>query len=370
MAERTDNRGGRPEEDELIFTDIAHAGADGSKGLHRGASAEEKREKGGKGQPKKARSVKVKDNGGKKEKLRNKKSKKSDKGAKPADEKKGRKASGKRGKKGSADEDKLDTSSIALARGISHEERRRRQTRRDLIKIGCVLLALGLIAAGLVYGYHRTIVEHISVTGSSHYGEAQLLSMSGIRAGRSIFFYSENSLRNDMNSIPDIRTVSVNKSMPNRIDIVVSDITASAAILSPNGVYTLISSDGYVLSMGESTNKGLITIEGMTGVGFALNTYIDRQNSTIRTVGAVRMIQAIENSPIKDKVRSIDLASSAYVTLSLDNNYTIVLGSLSTAPECVSQAAEAYERFLPVYPNGGTLHVFRGSTVVDFTPAE
>ena len=64
----------------------------------------------------------------------------------------------------------------------------------------------------------------------------------------------------------------------------------------------------------------------------------------------------------------IDLASSAYVTITVGKNYTIVLGSISTAHECMETAAKAYEKFLPEYPNGGTIQVFPDSTVVDFTP--
>lgn len=266
------------------------------------------------------------------------------------------------------EEDELDTSYIPEARGISHEERRRRQTLHDLLRIGVIVLVICAVAAGLFFAFRATIVRHISVTGSNVYGEAQILSMSGVRPGKSIFFYSEKQIKDDINSIPDLRVVSVKKAYPNDIGVVVADITAYAAILSPNGVYTLISDDGYVLSMGESSDHGLITIEGMTGIGFALNTYIDKQNNTIRTVGAVRLLQAIESSPLAPHVRSIDLSSSQYVTLTCDGDYSIVLGAISTAPECVETACTAYERFLPVYPGGGTIQVFRGSSVVDFTP--
>lgn len=274
----------------------------------------------------------------------------------------------RRAPKHAHDNDGLDTSSAKDARGISHEARRRRQMLRDALRIGSVLLVIALLAVCGYFLFRATTVERISITGSSVYGEAQILSLSGVRTGRSILFYNEKEIRDDINSIPDLRVVSVSKEYPNSISVVVADITAYAAILSPNGVYTLISDEGYVLSMGEPSDRGLIRIDGMTGVGFALNTYIDRQHNTIRTVGAVRLLQAIEASPIAPHVRSIDMASSQYVTLSLDNDYTIVLGAISTAPECIETACEAYERFLPVYPAGGTIQVFRGSTVVDFTP--
>ncbi|MBO4879539.1 MAG: FtsQ-type POTRA domain-containing protein [Clostridia bacterium] len=286
-------------------------------------------------------------------------------------EKSGDKAKGTGAKKkGKKKEDELDTSSIAEARGISHEARRRKQDMKDLIRLLVLLLILGAFVAAGIWAFRYTTVKTISVTGSEKYGQAQLLSISRIRAGKNILFYNERALADDMNAIPDIRTVSVKKVMPDRIDIVVSDITACAAILSPNGEYTYVSEDGYVLSMGEETDGGLTVIRGMTGSGLSLNTYINsKESSTIRSVAAVKLMKAINESGLSGLVTEIDLASSAYVTITVGKNYTIVLGSISTAHECMETAAKAYEKFLPEYPNGGTIQVFPDSTVVDFTPA-
>lgn len=288
---------------------------------------------------------------------------------KPA-EKGTKKETGKRGRGAKHEKDTLDTSSIALARGISHEERRKRQNRRDLLRIGSVVLIIALLVGAAVFAYRYTTVKTITVTGSAFHGEEELLSKSGIRPGRNIFFYNEAALRSEMDSIPDlpIRTVSVTKVMPDRIDITVADITPYAAIVSPNGSYTLISDDGYVLSIGESSAEDLIEIRGMTGIGFVASTYIT-DRASMRTVGIVKLLQAIHASGLEGKVRSIDISNSACVKVIADNNYTIEVGMLSSAAKCIENASKAYELFLPTYPNGGTLYVFPDSTTVDFTPA-
>ena len=102
---------------------------------------------------------------------------------------------------------------------------------------------------------------------------------------------------------------------------------------------------------------------------FEQYTFINEQSPTIRTMAAIKLLAAIDESPIKESVRTIDLSSSVYVTLGLDGNYSIVLGSITTAHECIDTAAKAYAKFLPVYPNGGEIQVFPGKTTVDFTPA-
>lgn len=283
--------------------------------------------------------------------------------AKAAEEKKHR-AKHPRG----VEEDGLDTSSVAVARGISHEARRRKQNLHDLLRLGIILLLIAVIVGGGILAYRWTTVKTISVTGSEKYGQAQLMNMSRIRTGRNILFYNEKKLADDMNAIPDIRIVSVKKKLPNTIDIVVADIVPCAAIEASGGSFSFISEDGYVLSMGEKDPGGLIVVRGMTGEGITPGTYIDKQNPTLRTTCAVKLIKAIRASSFAESVRAIDVSSSVCVTLTLDSAYTIVLGSLATADECVGTAAKAYAKFLPVYPNGGTINVFHGKTQVDFTP--
>lgn len=285
-------------------------------------------------------------------------------------EKKRGKADKKHGeKKHGSEKDELDTSSVAVARGISHEARRRKQNLHDLLKIGAIALVIGLLVGAGILGYRLTTVKKITVTGSEKYSEEQLLSMSRIHAGDSYFSYSEKELTDAMNAISDIRTVSVTKKLPNKISIVVADILPRAAIESSSGHYSIISADGYVLSVGETDANGLTVIRGMSGEGISLNTFINKQSPTIRTMAAIKLLAAIDESPIRDSVLEIDLSSSVYVTLELEGNYSIVLGSVTTAHECIETAAKAYAKFLPVYPNGGEIQVFFGKTTVDFTPA-
>lgn len=263
---------------------------------------------------------------------------------------------------------KLNTSGVENARGISHEERRRKQNLRDLLKILSAVLCVLLILAAISLFRSFTLVKSINVSGSKVYGEAQLISQSGLSTGKSIFSYSEKDIKAAMDSIPGIHTRSVKKAYPNRIDITVEDITERAAILGANGSYTVISADGYVLSIGSELPEGLTEIRGLTGYAFALNTHIDETDRNIRTVGALELIKAIDEYGCGDLVRSIDLSGAAYTSIELQGGFTAVLGAVNTAHECLPIAIAAYERFLPVYPGGGTINVFNGSSIVDFTP--
>ena len=265
---------------------------------------------------------------------------------------------------------KLDTSYTKDARGMSHVQRKKNQTRRDLTKVVCAILTVLFVitAAAMFRSYTR--IKTISVVGSQKYGEEQLLSLSGLKIGKSIFSYSADEVTYAMDSIPDIHTKSVKKSFPNRIEIIVEDVTARAALLGSNENYTVISADGYVMSIGSERPDGLLEVRGLSGCSFALNTYMDQTDRNIRTVGAIDLIKALDESGLKDSVLYIDVSSATYTVLGLKSNYEVVLGAITTAPDCLYAASEAYQRFLPVYPDGGTLNVYSNSSIVDFTPVE
>ncbi|MCH5278600.1 MAG: FtsQ-type POTRA domain-containing protein [Christensenellaceae bacterium] len=262
----------------------------------------------------------------------------------------------------------LDTTATESARGISHEEKRRRQNRRDAFQIlftfACVI---AVIALGFLI-YKLTLVDEIAITGSEGYSQAQILSISGIQKGDNIFLYDINDIIARVDAIPELSVVSVRRVFPNRIEIVVADHDAKAALLAANGTYTLIDSDGFVLSTGQTDSRGLPVIHGLTGIGFALNTYITEENLNIRTQTTLVLMSTIAESSLNGQVVSIDVANSSYVKLDLANDFVIILGDCSHAADNIATAAKAYALFLPDYPDGGTINVFFGSTVVDFTP--
>ncbi|MBR5948117.1 MAG: FtsQ-type POTRA domain-containing protein [Clostridia bacterium] len=275
-----------------------------------------------------------------------------------------RKESSKHGKKAR----ELNTSGVEDARGISHEQRRRRQTRRDLIKVLSILLCIVLLFAAAALIKRYTTVKTIGVSGSRLYSEDQILSLSGISIGRSIFKVDENELRGAIDSIPSIHVRSIRKVYPNRIEIQVEDVFARAFIPGANGKYTVISADGYVLSIVDEPEEGLLEVRGLASYGFSPGSYIDDSAHNIRTVGALKLIEAIDERGYSDLVHYIDLSGAVYTRLGLSYGYTAVLGAVTTAPDCIDIAISAYERFLPVYPDGGTINVFSGSSIVDFTP--
>ena len=160
----------------------------------------------------------------------------------------------------------------------------------------------------------------------------------------------------------------VRRVFPNKISINVADHNAAAAIPAANGTYTLVDAEGLVLAIGAESSGELILLRGMANIGFVHNTVITEKNHCLRTVTAMKLLAAVKECDIAESVIAIDVSNAASIKLELQHGYTFVLDDWRYAEGNIQTAAKAYARLLPVYPSGGTVNIFKDSTVVDFTP--
>lgn len=264
--------------------------------------------------------------------------------------------------------DGLDTRAASPARGISHEEKRRRQNRRDFLHALGTLALITLI--GLFgYGVYRlTCVDAFIVAGSSVYSAEQIIGLSGLQTGKHILSYNTEEISKKISDIPNLGCTGVRKVFPNKISINVVDHSAAAAIPAANGTYTLIDANGLVLAIGAESSDGLVLLRGMANIGFVHNTVITEKNHCLRTVMSMKLLAAVNESDLAGKVTAIDVSNAASIKLELQQNYLFVLDDWRHAENNIQTAAKAYARLVPIYPDGGTVNIFADSTVVDFTP--
>ena len=264
--------------------------------------------------------------------------------------------------------DGLDTRAAAPARGISHEEKRRRQNRRDIFSSLGILLLIALLGFCGYTAYRFTCVDSFIVSGSGRYSAEQIIGLAGLQTGRHILSYNTDEISKNVSSIPNLICTGVRRVFPNKISINVADHNAAAAIPAANGTYTLIDAEGLVLAIGAESSGELILLRGMANIGFVHNTVITEKNHCLRTVTAMKLLAAVKECGIAESVIAIDVSNAASIKLELQHGYTFVLDDWRYAEGNIKTAAKAYKRLLPVYPSGGTVNIFKDSTVVDFTP--
>ena len=174
--------------------------------------------------------------------------------------------------------DGLDTRAAAPARGISHEEKRRRQNRRDIFSSLGILLLIALLGFCGYTAYRFTCVDSFIVSGSGQYSAEQIIGLAGLQTGRHILSYNTDEISKNVSSIPNLICTGVRRVFPNKISINVADHNAAAAIPAANGTYTLVDAEGLVLAIGAESSGELILLRGMANIGFVRNTVITEKN--------------------------------------------------------------------------------------------
>ena len=83
----------------------------------------------------------------------------------------------------------------------------------------------------------------------------------------------------------------------------------------------------------------------------------------------MKLLAAVKECGIAESVIAIDVSNAASIKLELQHGYTFVLDDWRYAEGNIKTAAKRLTNaFSPVYPSGGTVNIFKDSTVVDFTP--
>ena len=144
---------------------------------------------------------------------------------------------------------------------MEHGDRRRRRKSGTLY--GAVVIALIIIAALFGVGVFFKVSD-IQVTGASMYDDEQVIQMSGVEIGDSIFFVSESSAAlKIMESMPYIAQVRLVKTLPGTVTI---EVTESYPLASFNsgGSWWIIDKNGKILEQTTADGaSGTINIRGL-----------------------------------------------------------------------------------------------------------
>ena len=112
--------------------------------------------------------------------------------------------------------------------------------------------------------------------------------------------------------------------------------------------------------------KRIVQAKGLTKASELISGIMMPPPSAV--MAAMKLLAAVKECDFAESVIAIDLSNAASIKLELQHGYTFVLDDWRYAEGNIKTAAKAYKRLLPVYPSGGTVNIFKDSTVVDFTP--
>lgn len=145
---------------------------------------------------------------------------------------------------------------------------KRDEGRRRLRRVG----GLGIVAgvALLTFGVTRSPaldVDRLQVAGAQHTTADAIQRASGIRRHAPMTDVDLDRARRGVLALPWVRTVSITRSWPGTIKIVVTERTAVAAIAAGNAGFSLVDGEGRVLESSATMPAGYVLIANVAVPG-------------------------------------------------------------------------------------------------------
>jgi cell division protein FtsQ len=171
-------------------------------------------------------------------------------------------------------------------------------------------------------------ITNIQVEGNVHYTDEEIIRAIDIEEGDNLFFFDRfSALSRVFAKLPYVEEVTVERSLPNKITITVTESQALAYIILGDEMWTV---DHNCKILGKATDdelSGLIAVEGFNPgtllIGEPLTT-ADGNTADVEYLAAV--LDQLEGRGLYTSVKSIDFTDPSDVSFRYGDRYTIMLG--------------------------------------------
>jgi cell division protein FtsQ len=217
------------------------------------------------------------------------------------------------------------------------ERRMEKRRRRRKVK-GMFFLALLFSIGILIFALYSPIfiIQGLDVQGADRLKKEDIISASRIQNGLNIFKFSTIRARKDIEKVPYVKEVSVQRKLPNVVQISVKERTPLAAVMYLSS-YILIDKEGIALEVNpDIKSKNLIEIKGIQLNNFTLGKPIT-ENNAAGLGAALDILTLLQKDDLLSKIEYIDVKDSDKIMMYLDNRVNVNLGDkviLSAAGEC------------------------------------
>ena len=210
-------------------------------------------------------------------------------------------------------------------------------------------------------------VSDIQVRGNSHYTDEEIIRAIDIEEGDNLFFFDRFAALNRVFAkLPYIDEVTVERSLPNRVIITVSESQALAYIVLGEEKWTIDHNCKVLGKANEDELAGLIPITGISPgtlmIGETLETS-DGDEKIVNYIAAV--LDQLEGRNLYRRVGSVDFSNPNQVEFTLDDKYTVRLGNDSSVEYKFGMLISALSQLLE--GDVGIINVSDGNTA-HFSP--
>lgn len=208
-----------------------------------------------------------------------------------------------------------------------NKEKKSKKINKVLKTITLLLLIGGTITFAMISPIFN--LKNITVTGNSQISKEEIISLSGIQLEENIFRISNLKTINNIKQNPYINEITVNKKIPNTIEINIVERQPSYMLEYGNG-YVYVNNQGYMLEISSIRKELPIIIGTVTSKeNYKAGNRLDEED-LIKLGTVIKIMNAAQNSEISHLITTIDIRNAENYTLYLETEKkTVYLGDCS-----------------------------------------
>ncbi len=223
------------------------------------------------------------------------------------------------------------------------QQRRTRRKRNALF----APLSFLIICAALVFGMSVFFrVSTIQVEGNSLYTSEEIIEASGIEQGDNLFFINRfSAISRIFSKLPYVEKAVINRSLPNRLVIVVTESQAIACVAAEDGTWAIDRGCKLLSKVGGDELRGLIRIEGLTPIAPEAGQVIapgEAESPKVSYLSAI--LTQIDTLGLRDNISYIDISGISNPSFDYLGRFTVKLGSFENTEykfQCLLSAVDA-----------------------------
>jgi len=228
---------------------------------------------------------------------------------------------------------------------------------RFLVLLG-LLLAAVLIVRGRIF-----VLNEVRVEGNETYSDAQIVAISGLEQGKSIFEVNENEIARLFSASTEVKLLDVQVSLPDTVTLTVKERYPRAAV-NCAGVILIVDEEGQIMDRMDSVpESGVIVVSG-------LNVSVSAQGRTIETAKKWQLsdmnavITALDARGMLPLMSELNLADRFNIYLVARTGVQIMLGDEENIEAKLVWAQAVLETLTQEGVRRGVLDVSTGKNAV------
>ena len=201
---------------------------------------------------------------------------------------------------------------------------------RDMLESlsGPIVFFLVIIAVIFVMSVFFRVSD-IQVNGNMHYTDEEIIRAIDIEEGDNLFFFDRfAALSRVFAKLPYIDEVSVERSLPNRVIITVTESQALAYIVLGEEMWTIDHNCKVLGKANEDELEGLIPIDGIDPGTLMIGEPLQTSDGKSEIVDYIaEVLFQLEARGLYSRVGRVDFSDPRHVSFTYDGRYTVVLGN-------------------------------------------